>query len=372
MCAVSAFADPIDYEFLDARIRKLMERPDMMGLAVAVVENGEIRFVRGYGYTERNGAPVTPDTLFRWASVSKGLAGSLAAQLDYEGVISLDARISDYGTSLRLPGAGEQKANLRNLLSHRLGLSQRAYNGQLESGRRPSDIRASLVSSKPVCPVGACFKYQNVAFDTITEVFELKTGETFEALAQRKVFRPLGMTSATTTYAGLVGSGNYARPHTWSRESRVLFEDGITLSYFDIPAAAGVSSSIRDLARFLQSQTGVRPSVFHPLALKTAHTPLVRTPIVEDKVRTFYSGVDMAEYGLGWRVYHYQGHVLVGHEGSVRGMRAIMMFDPEIKTGVVVVWNSNVSRPAAIQFEVMDMAYGFQKRDWMRLLNTGG
>lgn len=368
LCAAPlVHADPIDYGYLDARIKKLMQRDDMMGLGVAVVENGQIRFVRGYGYTEENGRPVTKDTLFRWASVSKGLAGSLAAQLDHEGSLNLDAPISDYHTSLKLPGFGENQASVRDLLSHRLGLSTRAYNSQLESGKRPSEIRTSLANVKLVCPVGDCFQYQNVAFDAISEVFTRVTGESFEELARRKVFRPLGMYSATTTYSGMVQSGNYARPYTWSSSRGKLYKDGVTMPYFDIPTAAGVSSSISDLARFLQAQTGARPSVFHPDALADAQTPRVRTPTTEHKVKQYYKGVDRAEYGLGWRIYRYKGHKLIGHEGSVRGMRAVIMFDPEIKTGIVVVWNSNVSRPGGLQFEALDMAYGYPKRDWMRL-----
>jgi beta-lactamase class C len=61
----------IDYAFLDARLRKLMERPTMVGMAVGVVENGRITFLKGYGETVAgSGEPVTPQTVFRWASVS--------------------------------------------------------------------------------------------------------------------------------------------------------------------------------------------------------------------------------------------------------------------------------------------------------------
>ena len=50
------------------------------------------------------------------------------------------------------------------------------------------------------------------------------------------------------------------------------------------------------------------------------------------------------------------------------GISSLIMFDPERKSGVVALWNSNVSRPTGIQFEVMDMIYGLEKRDWMRLM----
>ena len=60
----------VDYRQLDGRLRQLMEEPAMVGLAVGIVENGRITFLRGYGETlEGSGDPVTPQTVFRWASV---------------------------------------------------------------------------------------------------------------------------------------------------------------------------------------------------------------------------------------------------------------------------------------------------------------
>ncbi|HEY7959712.1 MAG TPA: serine hydrolase, partial [Sphingomicrobium sp.] len=59
----------IDYRLLDARLRELMKKPAMVGLAVGIVENGRITFLQGYGETlAGSGDPVTPETVFRWAS----------------------------------------------------------------------------------------------------------------------------------------------------------------------------------------------------------------------------------------------------------------------------------------------------------------
>ena len=367
MSGVPAAADPIDYDYLDARLELLMERDDMMGLAVAVVENGQIRFVRGYGLTEEDGTAVTSQTRFRWASVSKGLAATLAAKLDHDGTISLDDTISQYNTTLRLPGLGEQKATIRDLLSHRLGLVSNAYDNILESGQQPSAIRGILGDLNLICPVGECHGYQNVAFDTISEVFFDRTGMDFDTLARMRVFDPLGMTSASTTYQGLVGSDDYARPHSWRNGQ--LYEDTITEPYFRVSAAGGVSSSIDDMAKYLQAQMGLRPSVFDEDSLKVAHQPVVETLREARGMHSRFERIMDADYALGWRVYEYEGgHTVVGHRGAVRGYRALILFDPERQTGVAALWNSGITRPTGIQFEVMDMVYGLEKRDWMRLM----
>lgn len=367
--SLPVYADPVDTRYLDLRLQLLMKRDDMMGLAVGVVEDGRVSFLRGYGYTESGGVPVTEDTVFRWASVSKGLAGSVAAKLASEGVLSLDARLSDYNTHLRLPGYGERRASIRDLLAHRLGLEARANNRELETGIRPDNLRNTLSSARTVCRISTCHSYQNVAFDTITEILEKATGKSYDDLVREKVFRPLGMNSATTTYNGLVASGSYALPHSWSQSSKRLYRDGITLPYFEIPSAAGVSSSVRDMTRFMQSQFGTYPGVFHSESLIEAQTWLVKTPVTETKMHALFPGIETAGYGLGWRIYKYRGHKLVGHEGIVRGMRASMLFDPDLRSGVVLVWNSGVSRPMGLQFEVMDMIYGEPKRDWMRIVS---
>ena len=81
-----------------------MTKPAMVGLAVGVVENGRITFLQGYGETlAGSGEPVTPDTVFRWASVSKGVAATMVAKLAEQGKIDLNAPVANYAPDLKLP-----------------------------------------------------------------------------------------------------------------------------------------------------------------------------------------------------------------------------------------------------------------------------
>src|SRR5688572_15484483 len=125
----------VDYARLDARLRRLAEKPAVVGLAVGIVENGRINFLNGYGETlEGSGEPVTPQTVFRWASVSKGVAGTMAAKLAEQGKLDLNVPIARYQTTLRLPGGAEQRATLGDVLSHRLGIYRNAWDDKLEAG----------------------------------------------------------------------------------------------------------------------------------------------------------------------------------------------------------------------------------------------
>ena len=161
----------VDYRLLDARLRQLMTKPAMVGIAVGVVENGRITFLQGYGETlAGSGDRVTPETVFRWASTSKGVAATMVAKLAEQGKIDLNAPVANYAPDLKLPTGNEYKATVGDLLSHRLGLYRNAYDNKLEEGQDPSMLRASLSQLNATCPPGTCWSYQNVAYDASSEM----------------------------------------------------------------------------------------------------------------------------------------------------------------------------------------------------------
>jgi beta-lactamase class C len=139
-----------------------------------------------------------------------------------------------------------------------------------------------------------------------------------------------------------------------------------------VPAAGGVNSNIKDLALWMIAQMGQMPDILSPRVLETIHTPLVKTPTENRRMRRFLERVSDPHYGYGWRTYDYAGNRVIGHHGGVAGYRALIMFDPVRKGGVVAVWNSNTSQPTGIEFEVMDMIYGLPFRDWLGLESKSG
>ena len=188
----------IDYARIDGRLQALAREQSIVGLAVGIVENGEIRFLKGYGVTTAGtGDPVGVHTIFRWASVSKGVAGDMVALLADEGKVNLYAPVTTYGTSLRLPGGNEHRATVSDVLSHRLGLFGHANDSKLEDGLDPRLLRAQLGSVNAICAPGQCHAYQNVAYDSASDVVEKVTGMTYQDAVLQRRFGPLGMTSAT-------------------------------------------------------------------------------------------------------------------------------------------------------------------------------
>ena len=358
----------IDYARLDARLRRMVQKPSMVGLAVGVVENGRITFLSGYGETVAgSGEKVTPDTVFRWASVSKGLAATMVAKLAEQGRVKLDAPVVNYVPGLKLPAGAEYRATVRDLLSHRLGLYRNAFDNKLEEGRSPAVLRAQLSTLNAICQPGTCWSYQNVAYDASSDLVARVTHMPYQAAVQQNLFDPIGMTSASLTRDGLVNSRSWARPHSVGRRPLEVLEP-----YYRVPAAGGVNSNIKDMSLWMIAQAGGMPNVLSPRVLNTLHQPLVKTPGERGRMRKFLERVGDAYYGLGWREYDYAGHAIVGHRGGVNGYRSLILFDPKLKSGVVALWNSNTSQPGGLEFEVMDMIYHLPFRDWMELDKSPG
>jgi beta-lactamase class C len=351
----------VNYRRLEERIALLMQDPDMVGLAVGTVERGQIRFVKGYGETRANsGAPVTPDTVFRWASLSKSVASALVVELAEDGRLSLDAPVATMGTTLTLPGDA-RRVTVADILSHRLGLVRNAWDERLEAGEDPKMLRAALGTLPPYCAPATCYAYQNIAFDTATEIVEQTTSRDYAAVARARLFVPLGMTSTSIGQAGLQGAASWAQPHHRNKSPASVND-----SYYRVPAAGGVNSSILDLTLWMRAQMGEATGVLSPKALDTMHRPRVTTP-PHGRRGPMDRALADAAYGLGWRTFNYAGHALVGHRGSVDGYGSLILFDPADKSGIVMLWNSNHYEAARLQLEFFDMLYGLPPTDWLEL-----
>ena len=353
----------LDYAALDRRLKVLMDEPAMVGMAVGIVENGRITFLSGYGETvDGGGEKVTPETVFRWASVSKGVAGTMVGKLAEQGKLSFTAPVANYAPSLKLPAGAETQATVADLMSHRLGLYRNAYDNKLEEGHDPRFLRQTLSQLNLICPPGTCWSYQNVAYDASSEIVERLTGQSYEQAVKEQLFNPIGMTSANISRVGLVGAKSWARPHSAGRKPLEVLEP-----YYRVPAAGGVNSNIKDLSLWMIAQMGLMPDVLSPNLLQTIQAPVVKTPNQRGRLRRFLERLGDVHYGYGWRSFNWAGHRTVGHRGGVSGYRSLIMFDPQLKSGVVALWNSSTTQPAGIEFEVMDMLYGLEFRDWLQL-----
>lgn len=352
-----AWAGAIDLETVDARVKEIMKKPGMVGLAVAVIEDGELTFAKGYGETKKGtGDPVTSDTVFRWASVSKSVAAATVLDLSEDGYFDIANPANLHAPSLKLPRS-RNGAKIEDLMSHRTGIKRNEGDRKIEAGHTAKPLRGKLTGARRMCPPGTCHTYQNVAYDATAEIAETVTGLPYKSVVNERIFKPLGMTTATTTLAGLQRSKSWAKPHFYSGRT----VSSVKPTYYRIPGAAGVNSSIKDLATWVSAQMVEGDGVLSEKTKSAMQTPYVSTPREQRGFRRKFDKTGDAFYGYGWRVYNYKGRRIIGHRGAVQGYRSMTIFDPELKTGMAMLWNTGTGFPIELQMDVIDMAHAPDK-----------
>lgn len=347
---------------------------DFVGLGVAVVRGGETRFLKTWGVLEAGGStPVTPETVFRLASLSKGFAGTLAGMAMTEGLLSPSDKATKFAPTLKLPGGAEAALELGHLLSHQTGLPPNAYDNLLEEGTPVADIYPKYRNVTLICPVGACYSYQNIAFDVAGLAISSAYGAPYADIAAEKLFRPLGMTRTSIGESALYAGGNFAKPHKRDRTSRRAATYGpwraidVKTAYYTIPAAGGVNSSLRDMTRWLKAQMGAAPSVVPSAVLDLIHAPRVVSPAETARMRQVSPRFKAAQYAFGWRLYNYGGAPVIAHAGTVDGYAAQIAFLPQQDAGIVILANARSRRLWRILPTFLDLELGLPRENWLEL-----
>lgn len=340
---------------------------DVSGLAVAVIKDDKVLLERGIGYADAaTNEPVTANTAFRLASLSKAFATAMAAIMVQDGVITWDTKIANVLPTFTLNDvAASQKLTVRDILSHRVGLPHNTYDRMLEADE-PYELLVTRLAEVPMaCPVGDCYGYQNIAFSLIGDVTYAVTGDFFYHQVEKQIFHPLRMDTATYGRDALESTKSWARPHHHTAKGWVPFVP--KENYYHVPPAAGVNASIHDMEQWLIAQMGGKPNVLSPAVLDTLHTPLVATDRERTSTPWRRGRLLNAQYALGWRIYDYAGQTLVFHAGAVQGYRAMIAFLPKYRFGAVMLWNCESAAPSGLMPMLMDRYLGLPEVNWAGL-----
>ena len=343
----------------------VVDKKKLPGLALVIVQDGRVLTLRGYGVTEAGGSEaITPDTVFRLASLSKAFAATLTSQLVQEEAMGWDTPIVNQLPAFKLRDyARAQTVTPRDVLAQKVGLARNTFDRDLEANE-PYPLLAERLSDAPLtCTTGDCYGYQNVAFSLIGDLVFAATGDFYAHQVETRIFHPLGMDTATYGREGLEGSASWARPHVRRGTGWVAVRPKET--YYHVPPAAGVNASASDMSKWLIAQMGDRPDVLPPDVLNPIHTPQVLTPGETRGSRWRRERVRAAYYGMGWRVFDYAGHTLLFHGGAVQGYRSLIGFLPDRGVGMVVLWNAESSAPSGLLPSLMDRALDLPHEDWV-------
>src|SRR5437868_7764795 len=190
-----------DFEaFLDALIPSQLQNRDIAGAVVSVVKDGQVLFVKGYGYADVEAKkPVTADqTLFRPGSISKVFSATAVMQLVEQGELDLDRDVNEY-LDFAIPKTYPEPVTLRRLLTHTAGFEETLKNLFVahESDLKP--LRTYLINQMPqrIFPTGKVVSYSNYGFTVAGYIVERVTGEKFERYIDNHILKPLRMTNST-------------------------------------------------------------------------------------------------------------------------------------------------------------------------------
>ena len=361
----------VDYREIDRYANSLVAGQRVPGLAIAVVRNGKIEFMKGYGITDTSRPePVDTHTVFRLASLSKSFASALASLLVQQGRIHWNDGVTRWVPSFRLPTqSATDRVTVENLVSQSVGLPKNAFDRDIEANLDYPSAVAKLATVNMKCAPGDCYSYQNVAFSLIGDVVFAATGNFYPEAVERLIFKPLGMNDASYGLGGIQASPRWARPHVGRAGAWRSLTPKPT--YYRLAPAAGVNASISDMAQWMIAQTGHRTDVLPENVLDNMHSAKVKSP-TELRGSSWRRGrLNDASYGLGWRVYNYAGHRVIFHGGAVEGYRGAMALVPERDLGLVILWNSSSSLPSGLMPTIVDRALNIPGLPWLPKEITG-
>ncbi len=352
---------------INRQLDVVMRSGDFVGLAVVVLDGPEIALVRTEGVTSVDtGENVSPDTSFRFASVSKGFASTLVGQLVQEGRLSWEDRVHDAIPRFQLrSGTATQSVTWEHILSQRVGLPDHAYDNFLERGESVGALLDRTARARLECMPGNCYGYQNITYSLSGDVVEQVEGRDWDEVVSERLFDPLAMRTASVGLEGLRESESWARPHTRRRRSHRWRAFEPNDNYYRVAAAGGLNGSIMDLAQWVRAQMGYMPHVLSAELREDLHSPRIETPEQVRRMRWMDTRLREAHYALGWRVFDYSGERLVFHAGGVAGYRALVGVLPERNFGFAVLWNSRTGRGWRIMPMILDAYLGYQSEDWL-------
>ncbi len=318
------------------------------GAAVAIVKDGRVVFQKGFGVKEKGKSQrVDEHTVFRLGSVSKGFASVVAGVLADEGAIRWDDPVTRYVDNFMLYDPDQtERIQIRHLLSHTSGLPRHSYTNLVEDGLSMDRIIPRLREVPLIAREGEQLAYQNATFSVIEKVLENQSKSDFSTLLQEKLFEPLSMSYASTTYDGIRKSNNKALPHVYISRSRGRAPTAITRKYYNAVSSGGINASASDMGKWLLLLTGYHPEIISEETLQTLFEP--QTTLYNRRFSRHWDGVNRSHYGLGWRILDNHGQKIVYHGGYVNGYRSEIAFAPEDGTGICILINTSSSYPLEV------------------------
>jgi len=335
-------------------IQKYVDENGTIGVAVALIDQGEVQFFLYGKKSIQDEEPISENTIFEIGSLTKVFTTSLLMDMANNGEVELDEPIETYLPGVTIPclvekstvlrlwqylWGNEKKITLRHLATHHSGLPRLPDNFNPKNLSNPyvdytsEDLYYFLNHYRT--PLEEQFEYSNVGMGLLGHILSMHAGLSYEALVQSRICNPLGMTNTAITLSADM-KRNFAKGYHLKQE----------MEPWDLPTLAGagaIRSNIKDMARFLSANMGL------------LHSPL--TPLLKESHKQQYVIDRSSAIGLGWMISRSKDTDIIWHNGGTGGFRTFLGFNPKTQRGVVVLSNSTADWPDEFSFSILDPNY---------------
>jgi CubicO group peptidase (beta-lactamase class C family) len=353
-----------EFDAVVAGYRASLKKSGIAGSSLTIVRDGRtvLADAEGLQSVERR-EPVTPDTIFHWASITKTFTGIAIMQLRDRGLLSLDDPVVKYVPELRLahdPFGDIAQVKIRHLMSHSAGFRGSTWPWGGDKPWHPFEPTTwdQLVAMLPYTDVqfapGTKYSYSNPGVIFLGRIIEQLSGDDYEVYVTKNILMPLGMHSTFFDRAPYYllprRSHSYFRDDEGLHEARFDFDTGITVSN------GGLNAPLTDMAKYLSFLLGTdgtpETAVLKRSSLEDMWTPQIRA--------TEGEGVNGAESSaaLSFFVEKWPNAELVGHSGDQNGFISHLYLHRPSRTGWVISMNTDTtaakdgSRPSSREVDM--------------------
>jgi CubicO group peptidase (beta-lactamase class C family) len=354
---------------LDPYVERCLKDWHIPGLAVAVLQDNEMIYAKGFGLCELGrGEAVTDHTRFYIGSCTKSFTTAAIGLLVEEGTLAWDRPVRDFLPWFRLldPVATE-RATIRDLLTHNTGVPRHdmLWVTSEATRRETCGLLRHLPASKDL---RGGYQYNNLMYMTAGQLIEEVSGQSWEEFVRTRFLQPLGMNRTGFCPELVNGGEDCATGHTevrgrmvpWPRAAR---QDPHTNIGPCSPGGA-IFSDVHDMCQWLRLHLGRgrvgRRRLLREATVRELHSPQVVIPGPPE----WEEWLD-GSYALGWAVQPYRGQRWIGHSGSLSGFNSNMSFMREVNAGVMCLTNVGSSPVAGlVPLAIYDRLLGLEPVDW--------
>src|SRR5580765_742937 len=305
LAAAPAQTDP-KFDQIATLVTEKMREYSVPGVAFGMMKDGQVT-MRGFGVSSvDNPQPVTPDTIFALASISKTVTTTAMMRLVEQGKVDLSAPVRKYLPDFTLQDeSAAREVAIWHLLTHTPG-----WEGQLTPADKGVDTLAAFVDTMKdlpqLAPPGAVWSYNNAGFSVAGRVIEVVTGQNIDNALRSLVFQPLGLTRAFTKLED-VASFPFSVAHQQRNGATIVTRPLMKSSSV---TAGGVSMSLHDVLAYGAFHLGNGTGADGKTVLSPASLELMRTP------RVHKAGTD-DDMGIGWHLRTVGGVATAAHGGTL-------------------------------------------------------